>query len=127
MDLNKVIVVGRLTADPEFKTLNGGSNLTTFTIAMNRRWKNDAGESQEEVCFMGVKVFGKRAGTINQYFRKGSQILVEGHLRQETWEKDGEKRSKHVIMLDNFSFVDKSSGEKTSKDVPVDAEVMPSD
>ena len=126
MNLNKVIVAGRLTANPEFKTLTSG-HLTTFTVAMNRRWKNDAGEPQEEVCFIGVKVFGPRAAVINNYFKKGNKILVEGHLRQETWEKDGKKNSKHVIMLDNFSFVDSKGGEAPSQDVPEGAELIPGD
>ena len=122
MDLNKVIVAGRLTGDPEFKQLPSGSELTTFTVAINRRWKDNDGETREEACFIPVKVFGKKANVINEYFHKGSQILVEGHLRQETWEtKEGDKRSRHVIMLDNFSFVD------APKKVPEGAETVPGD
>jgi single-strand DNA-binding protein len=125
MDLNKVIVAGRLTGDPEFKQLEN-SQLATFSLAMNRRWKDNGGETREEACFIGVKVFGKRAETIRKFFHKGDNILVEGHLRQESWEKDGEKRSKHVIMLDNFSFVDskpKGGNAPQGENVPGDEEI----
>lgn len=127
MDLNRVIVVGRLTGDPEVKTLPSGSDVANFSLAMNRRWKDDSGETKEEVCFIGVKAFGKRAGVIGKFFKKGNQILVEGHLRQESWEKDGQKHSKHVVMMDGFSFVDSKSNNKPDRDVPDDAFTIPSD
>lgn len=126
MDLNRVIVAGRLTGDPEMKTLSTGSNLASFNVAINRRWKDESGEMREEVCFIPVKCFGARASTIGKFFKKGSQILVEGRLRQESWETDGVKKSRHVIMLESFSFVDKATP-SAPKDVPEGAEMVPGD
>jgi len=127
MDFNKIVIGGRMCADPELKQLPSGTQVANFRIATNRRWKDAAtGQVREETCFVDAKAFGKRAPVIAQYFKKGSQILIEGHLRYETWEKEGEKRSKHVIVAESFSFVDPKKAPEPDEGSEPDEETAPS-
>jgi single-strand DNA-binding protein len=80
-------------------------------MAVNRRWKNQAGEQQEEVMFVDCDAFGRTAELINQFFRKGRPIFIEGRLKLDQWQdKDGNKRSRHKIVVEAFDFVDSKSG-----------------
>jgi single-strand DNA-binding protein len=108
MNYNKVIVVGRLCANPELKNLPGGALVCSFRIATNRTWKDaKTNEKREDACFIDVDAFDKRAKFVNDWFLKGNQILVEGRLRYRTWEtKEGEARSKHSIVAEQVTFVD---------------------
>ena len=101
MNLNKVLIAGRLTKDPEVRNTQGGLSVCNFAIANNRKISD-----KEIVVFVDVTAFGKPAEAIAQYLRKGDRILVDGRLEQETWEKDGQKRSKMKIVVDRFEFVD---------------------
>ena len=124
MDLNKVLIAGRLTADPESRNLPSGTTAVEFNIANNRRWKDkDSGEVREDVCFLTVKVFGPKADAVSRFFRKGSRILVEGRLKHETWEKDGKKNSKHVLTLENFHFVDAKAASEAPDDDAGEVEI----
>ena len=104
----KVILVGNLTRDPELRQAK--SPIASFGVAINRKWRSESGEQKEEVTFVDVTAFGKQAETVAQYFRKGSSILIEGRLRTESWEKDGQKKSKLGVVLEQFSFLDKAEG-----------------
>ena len=106
--MNKVILLGNLTRDPEMRNIpNGNSKVTNFGLAMNERW-NDAqsGEQRESVCFVEVEAWNRQAEVIDQYFKKGSQILVEGSLKFEQWQADdGTNRNRLKVRLQRFEFV----------------------
>lgn len=106
MYLNKVILYGNLTRDPELKALPSGSQVAEFGIATNRTYKDKSGAKQEEVDFHNIVSFGKQAEVIAQYLKKGRPIFIEGRIRTRSWEsKDGTgKRYKTEIVLENFQF-----------------------
>ena len=105
---NKVILAGNLTRDPEFRHLPKGSAVAAFALAVNRTWKSESGESKEEVNFIDVEAFGRQAEVIAQYMRKGRHLLVEGRLKQDSWEDKTtqQKRTKLKVVLESFSFID---------------------
>ena len=102
---NKIIVVGHLSREPERRYTQTGMAVTTFGVATNHRYKT--GDTvQEETCFLDVVVFGRQAETVYDYLHKGNQALVEGRMRQHTWEvADGQKRSKHEILAERVHFL----------------------
>ena len=106
MNFNKIILMGNLTRDPEKAYLPSQDAVTKFGIAVNKTWTKD-GQKQERVMFVDCKIFGKQAETFAQYMSKGKPVLVEGELELETWEKDGQKRSKHVVRVFSFRFLGK--------------------
>ena len=105
---NRVILAGNLTRDPELRYTPKGLAISKIGLAVNRTWKNEAGETKEEVTFVDVDSFGRQAEVIAQYFKKGSPILVEGRLRLDQWDdkQTGQKRSKLGVVLEGFSFLD---------------------
>jgi single-strand DNA-binding protein len=105
---NKVILVGNLTRDPELRYTPKGMAIAKLGLAVNRVWKNEAGESKEEVTFIDIDAFGKQAENIGNFLKKGRPILVEGRLRLDQWEdkQTGQKRSKLGVVLENFQFLD---------------------
>ena len=120
-NFNKVILAGNLTRDPELRYTPKGSAVVKFTLAINRTWKNEAGESKEEVSFVDVEAWSRQAEVIAQYMRKGRPLLVEGRLKQDTWEDKNthQKQSKLKVVLEGFSFIDSrgaDSGEPPSPD-----------
>lgn len=117
MNLNKVMVYGNITRDPELKALVSGSSVCSFSVATNRRWKDKNGEQKEEVEFHNIVVYGRHAENVAQYMRKGSAIFVEGRLSTRSWEKDGVKRYTTEIIADNTQF-----GPKIASQTPSDTE-----
>ena len=106
--MNKVILNGQLTRDPEMRQLpNGNSSVVNFGLAMNERWNDSqSGEQKETVCFVEVEAWNRQAEVIDQYFKKGSQILVEGSLKFEQWQADdGTNRNRLKVRLQRFEFV----------------------
>ena len=124
---NKIILVGHLSRDPEVRSTSTGTVMATFGLATNHRYK--AGETwHEEVCFLDVVVFGRQAAPVGDHLHKGSQALIEGRLRQRTWETpDGQKRSKHEVVADRVHFlgVRTQGGETEMPPVASDALVDP--
>jgi len=107
--MNKVMILGTITADIELKYDNEGKVRTSFSIAYNKKYTKQSGELVEKVSFFDVSVFGRNAEIINQYFRKGSRIGITGELEQSQWKaQDGTNRSKVSIRLEQFDFIDKS-------------------
>lgn len=104
MSYNRTILMGNLTRDPELREV-GSSSVCNFSIACNRRWKDKDGEMKEEVSYFDCAAWGPRGEIISKHFTKGKPILIEGELRQERWEQDGNKRSKVVVNVDDFTFV----------------------
>ena len=104
---NKVILMGNLTRDPELKFLQSGTPVVNFAVATSESWTDkQTGEKREEVCFVDLEALGRQAEVISEYFSRGKPILVEGRLKFDQWEtEDGQKRSKHRVKVDRFSFV----------------------
>jgi single-strand DNA-binding protein len=111
-NLNKCMFIGRLTRDVEVRTFSNGGKVAKLGLAVNNRKKNQAsGQWEDEPVFLDVEVFnrgenGRMADLAEQYLGKGKQVYVEGHLRTDSWEKDGQKRSKLVVVCDNFQFLE---------------------
>ena len=103
-DIVSVFAIGRLTRDAELKFTAGGLAISKFSIACNSRAKK-GDQWIDEASFFEVSVFGKSAETLNQYLTKGKQIAVQGRMKQERWEKDGQNHSKIVINADNIQLL----------------------
>lgn len=112
-NFNKVILAGNLTRDPELRYTPKGMAIAKIGLAINRRWKNEAGETKEEVTFVDVDAFGRQAEVIGQYLKKGQPFLVEGRLKLDQWEDKNthQKQSKLKVVLEGFSFIDSNRGE----------------
>src|SRR5579875_1960000 len=97
-NLNKVMLIGRLTRDPEVRTFSNGGKVAKFGFAVNRKKNQQTGQWEDVPVFLDVEAFnrcefGKLADTVEQFLTKGRQIFIEGHLRLDQWEKDGQKQS----------------------------------
>ncbi|RUM59048.1 MAG: single-stranded DNA-binding protein [Persephonella sp.] len=110
--LNKVLLIGRLTRDPEVRFFPSGTQITTFSIAYNRRYKvKDSEEWKEEPHYFDVETYGMLAERLGRDLSKGYQVLVEGRLAQQRWENQaGEKRSKVIIIADRVVILSKPMG-----------------
>jgi single-strand DNA-binding protein len=105
MELNKVMLVGNLTRDPEIKTLPSGDAVADVDIAVNRTFNNRQGERQQDVTYVRITVFGKQADFCRNYLQKGKAIYVEGRLRLQSWEtQEGQKRSKLDVVAERIQF-----------------------
>jgi single-strand DNA-binding protein len=106
-NFNRVILAGNLTRDPQLSMLPSNTPVCEFGMAINRKWKSQSGEMRDETCFVDLRMYGRRAEVLNQYLSKGRPLLVEGRLQYQQWEgKDGVKRSKHIVVVDDFEFID---------------------
>lgn len=111
MSLNKTFQIGNLTRDPEQRMTPSGQSIAKFGLAVNRTFTGQDGQKKEEVLFIDVDAFGKQAELVCKYLKKGSKVMVEGRLKLDTWEKDGEKKSRIGIVLENVEFLDSKGGE----------------
>ncbi|MBI1368798.1 MAG: single-stranded DNA-binding protein [Planctomycetes bacterium] len=108
---NKILLMGNLTRDPELKYLPSNTPVAEFGLACNRKFKRQDGEMGEEVLFVDCTAFGRTAEVLNQYFKKGRPIFIEGRLKLDRWQdKDGGNRSKHTVVIENFQFCDSREG-----------------
>jgi len=116
---NRTILLGNLARDPDLRYTPKGAAVADFAIAVNRRWKTESGEEKDEVSFVDIVAFGRQAETIAQYVKKGDPLLLEGRLKQESWEDKTthQKRSKLKVVLESFTFV----GTRKAGDVPAEA------
>lgn len=111
MYLNKVFIIGNLTRDPELKSLPSGIQVTSFSVATNRVWKDKNGAKQEAVDYHNIVVFGRQADVAAQYLKKGSSLYIEGRLQTRSWDgQDGKKNYRTEIIADRFQFGPKSGG-----------------
>ena len=116
--LNKVLMIGNLTRDPEMRYLPSGQAVTTFSIALNRTYQTPQGEKKEEVTFIRIVTWAKRAEVCNQYLKKGSPVFVEGRLQTRSWEaQDGTKRNTTEVVATNVQFLNKGQGRQGETDV----------
>ncbi len=104
---NRVVMVGNLTRDPEYKQLSSGQAVCRLGLATNRQFKNrQTGQMVQEVCYVDIDVWGAQAESCNQYLQKGRPVLIEGRLKFDTWEDpSGQSRSKHSIVADRVVFL----------------------
>jgi single-strand DNA-binding protein len=127
--LNKVLLIGNLTRDPELRYVPSGTAVATFTIAVNRVYTSQAGEKKEEVAFIKIVVWGRRAEVCGEYLSKGSPVFIEGRLQSRSWEgQDGQKRSTTEVIADNVQFL-RGSGAAAGKgsDRPGKGDAVPQD
>jgi len=119
-NFNKVILAGNLTRDPELRYTPKGTAIAKIGMAINRTWKNEAGETKEEVTFVDVDAFGRQAEVIGQYMKKGRPFLVEGRLKLDQWEDKNthQKQSKLKVVLESFSFIDSNRGDGGGSEAP---------
>lgn len=106
MSINRVNISGNLTRDPELKASQGGTAILRFSVAVNDRRKNpSSGEWEDVPNFIDCVVFGNRADALSKFLSKGTKVAIEGKLRYSTWEKDGQKRSKVEVVVDEVEFM----------------------
>ena len=106
-NLNKVMLMGNLTRDPELRYTPSNMAVVNLGLAINRRWRNQQGEQQEETTFVDCEAWGKTAEVINQYFRKGKPIFIEGRLKLDQWQdKEGHNRNRLKVVVETFQFVE---------------------
>jgi len=114
MYLNKAMVYGNLTRDPEMKALPSGMQVCSFSLATNRVYNDRDGKRQESTDYHNISVFGNQAENCNKYLHKGSSTYVEGRLQTRSWEKDGQKHYRTEIVADRVQFGPKGSNETSS-------------
>ena len=103
---NRIVLVGNLTRDPQLSYTPSNTAVCKFGIATNRKWRDRDGNTREDVCFVDCTLFGRGGETFNQYMAKGRTVLVEGRLQLNRWTTpEGDKRSKHEVLVDNFTFL----------------------
>jgi single-strand DNA-binding protein len=120
--LNKVFITGNLTRDPELRYLPSGTAVAELRLASNRRYKTQQGEERDETCFINVSAWGRQAETCNEFLNKGSAVLIEGRLRYEEWEKDGQKNSRITIVADRVQFMDSPRSGDDSRSAETDGQ-----
>lgn len=113
MGINRVCISGNLTRDPEFRSTAGGTSVMGFGVAVNERRKNaQTGEWEDYPNFVDCTLFGKRAEALVQYLSKGTKVAVEGRLRYSSWEKDGQRRSKLGVIVEEVELMSRRDGEQ---------------
>jgi single-strand DNA-binding protein len=110
MYLNKAMIFGNLTRDPEMKALPSGMQVCSFSVATNRTYNDRDGKKQESTDYHNVVAFGKQAEVISKYLVKGRGIYVEGRMQTRSWEKDGQKQYRTEIIMDRFEFGPSTGG-----------------
>lgn len=103
---NRIVLMGNLTRDPQLSYTPSNTAVCKFGIATNRSWKDRDGNTREEVCFVDCALFGRSGEVFNQYMSKGRPVLIEGRLQFQQWTtSEGEKRNKHEVVVENFTFL----------------------
>jgi len=111
MSYNRIILVGNLTRDPELSYTASNMAICKFGMATGRKWRDREGNDREDTCFVDCTLFGGGAETFKKYMSKGRQVLVEGRLQLHQWTTpEGDKRSKHQVLADNFTFLGGGGG-----------------
>jgi len=111
-NLNRVMLMGNLTRDPELRYLPSNTPVVNLGLAVNRRWRNQQNEMQEETTFVDCEAFGRTAEVLSQYLRKGRPVFLEGRLRLDQWQdRDGGNRSKLKVVVESFEFIDSRGGD----------------
>ena len=110
MSINRVNISGNLTRDPELRMTAGGTQVLSFGVAVNDRRKNpQTGEWEDYPNFVDCTMFGTRAEAVSRYLQKGSKVAIEGKLRYSSWERDGQRRSKLEVIVDEIEFMSRGA------------------
>ena len=119
MNLNRVILIGNMTRDPEIRSLPSGQPVASFGLATNRMWKGKDGTQQKHTEFHNIVMFGRLAEIAHQYLKKGSSIMVEGRIQNRSWQgQDGVKKYKTEIVAENMQMGPKSHRPETANQTP---------
>lgn len=122
MSINKVMITGNLTRDPELRATPSGTSVLSFGVAVNDRRKNQqTGEWEDRPNYIDCTVFGARADALNRYLSKGTKVAIEGKLQWHQWEKDGQKRSKIDVIVDDLEFMTSRDGGSAPSHAPSSA------
>ena len=108
--LNQVFLMGNLTRDPEVRQTPSGQSVCSFSLALNRSYKDSSGEWQEATDYIDVVAWGPLGERVGQYLSKGRRCLVQGRLQSRSWEQDGQKRSKVEVLANDVTFLDNRNG-----------------
>jgi len=111
--LNQVTLMGNLTRDPELRNTPNGQNVTNFSLALNRSYKDSGGEWQEATDYVDIVCWGPLAERVDQYLSKGRRCLVQGRLQSRSWEQDGQKRNKVEVLANDVTFLDGRSDDNS--------------
>jgi len=112
--LNRVVLVGNLTRDPELRSTPSGSSVVSFGLAVNRRWTNKQGERIDGVDYFNIVAWGKLAELCHEYIRKGSPVALEGRLQSRSWQtEDGQRRSAVEVVAENVQFLGRQTTHET--------------
>lgn len=125
MSINRVSITGNLTRDPELRVTAGGTQVLSFGVAVNDRRRNpQTGEWEDYPNFVDCTMFGTRAEAVSRFLAKGNKVAIEGKLRNSSWEKDGQRRSKLEVIVDEIEFMSQRQGGGAPATPPV-ASPMP--
>ena len=126
MSINRVIISGNLTRDPELRSTQSGMDVMSFGVAVNDRRRNpQTNEWEDYPNFVDCTMFGNRARSLHQYLSKGTKVAIEGKLRWSQWERDGQKRSKLEVIVDELEFMIRSDGGSAPSAAPSPAPSRP--
>jgi single-strand DNA-binding protein len=118
VNLNKILLIGNLTRDPELRYTPQGTAVTTIRIAANRSFKDKGGQMQKDTCFVNVVVWGQMAEVCNQYLQKGRQVFVEGRLQSRSWQNnEGKTRSVLEVVATRVQFMSSGVRQETAEGV----------
>lgn len=118
---NQVILVGNLTRDPELRQIPSGQNVCSFSLALNRSYKDSSGEWQEATDYVDIVAWAALGERVSQYLAKGRKCMVVGRLQSRSWEQDGQKRSKVEVLAQDVTFLDGRGPSDSSADAPAEA------
>ncbi len=126
MNLNKVIVVGNLTRDPEVRTTPNGQNVCSFSVATNRYWNDQQGQRQSSAEYHNIVAWSKLSDVASQYLKKGSLVMIEGRLQTRNWEgQDGVKRYRTEIITENIQLGPRLGASAPMQSAPPSTEEIP--
>lgn len=119
--LNKVLLIGNLTREPELRVTPKGTAICQFGLAVNRQYKDESGATRDETAFVDIEAWGKQGELVSKYLKKGSPAFIEGRLKFDSWEdkQSGQKRSKLKVVMENVQFL--GSGRREEGGEPADA------
>jgi len=126
MNLNKAMIIGNLTRDPEVRTTPQGTSVCSFSVATNLIWTDPSGQRQEKTEFHNIVAWRKLAEICGQYLKKGSKVYIEGRLQTREWEgQDGIKRYRTEIIAENMIMLDRPGGGRTAETPSAPSEEIP--
>jgi single-strand DNA-binding protein len=126
MSINRVLISGNLTRDPELRATTSGMPVLGMGVAVNDRRKNQStGEWEDYPNFIDCTIFGSRAESVSHYLSKGSKVVIEGKLRWSQWERDGQKRSKVEVIVDEIEFLTSRGNSVSATATPKEVEIPP--